>query len=257
LASGLLTKLPSSLDLDIVALDFPGHGQSSHKSLDGPSIVLADFVYYVYDALRRLEWETESVIMIGHSMGSAVALMFAAAFPLGKLIMLDSLGPQAKSANEVSKGIRAHIQARIRGKPHCSVYPNLDTAIETRCLTAKAFPGNQYINKETATALVERASFIREDDQLEFRHDQRLKWPSLLSLTDSQLDQIYRDVASLPTQTCVLIARDGMPFPSESIQRLKDLLQPKFFESLPGSHHFHADPDSSDAVVGAIVRFLE
>jgi pimeloyl-ACP methyl ester carboxylesterase len=243
--------------LDLVALDFPGHGRSSHKALDGPSVVLSDFVYYVYDAIQVLEWETESVIMIGHSMGSAVALLFAAAFPLGKLIMLDSLGPQTKSASELSKGVRAHIKARIRGKPPCSVYPDLDTAIETRCLSAKTFPGNQYISRETAAALVERASVIREDGQLEFLHDQRLKWPSLLSLTDSQLNQIYEDIASLPTETCVLTAKDGMPFPLDSIQRLKELLQPKVFESLPGSHHFHADPDSSDGVVDAILRFLD
>lgn len=252
-----MQKIPPSVDLDIVAIDLPGHGRSSHKALDGPSVVLADFVYYMYDALQELRWETESVTAIGHSMGSSVALMFAAAFQLGKLIMLDSLGPQTKTADEVSKAVRAHIKARIRGKPPLSVYPDLETAIETRCLTAKVFPGNQYISEETAKALVERASVIKDDGQLEFLHDQRLKWPSLLSLTDAQLDQIYMDVASHPTETCVLTAKDGMPFPSESIDRLEKLLRPKVLKSLPGSHHFHADPDTANGVVDSIVSFLE
>ncbi|KAG7348370.1 alpha/beta fold family hydrolase [Nitzschia inconspicua] len=256
LADGLLKKIPLSTDLDIVALDFPGHGLSSHKSLDGPSVVLADLVYYMYDALQSLNWETANLTVVGHSMGSSVALLFAAAFPLGKLIMLDSLGPQTKPADEISKSVRAHIKARIRGKPPSSVYPDLDTAIETRCLTATVFPGNQYISRETAKALVERASIIREDGQLEFLHDQRLKWPSLLVLTDAQLDQLYMDVASHPTETCLLTAQDGMPFPPDSISRIRELLQPKVVESLPGSHHFHADPDTADAVVDTIVSFI-
>jgi pimeloyl-ACP methyl ester carboxylesterase len=257
LADGLLKKLPSSaaFDLEIVALDFPGHGRSSHKADDGPSVVLADFVYYMYDALKQLQWETESVVAIGHSMGASVALMFAAAFPLGKLVLLDSLGPRTKPAEDVSKGVRAHIKARIRGKPPSSVYPDMETAIETRCLTPTTFPGNQYISKETATALVKRASVIQEDGKLQFLHDQRLHWPNLLVLTDEQLDQLYVDVVS--TQTCILTAKDGMPFPTDSINRIKKLMQPKVVESLPGSHHFHSDPDTVDGVVDAIVTFLK
>ncbi|KAL3934349.1 MAG: hypothetical protein SGARI_003424 [Bacillariaceae sp.] len=256
LANGLLTKLPSTVDLDIIAIDLPGHGISSHKSLDGTSTVAGEYVYYMYDALQQLQWETETVTAVGHSMGGMIALMFAAAFPLEGLIMIDSLGPMTKSADGVSKGVRNHIKTRIKGKPPSSVYPDFDTAVETRCLTAKAFPGNQYISKETATELVKRASLIREDGKLEFLHDQRLKWPSMLSLTDEHVEQIYRDVAASPASSCILLAQDGMPFPPASINRLKELMQPKVVKTLPGSHHFHADPDSAGSVTDTIVGFL-
>jgi hypothetical protein len=79
----------------------------------------------------------------------------------------------------------------------------------------------------------------------------------MISMTDRQLDQIYKDVASQSTKVCVLIAQDGMPFPQQSINRAKLILRPQIMEKLPGSHHFHSDPDSVDGVVGAIIKFLE
>jgi pimeloyl-ACP methyl ester carboxylesterase len=256
LVKGLMTKFPLATDVDVVAIDLPGHGTSSHKSLDGTSTVALDFVYYMYDALKQLEWEPETVTAIGHSMGSFISLTFTAAFSVKHLIMLDSLGPLTKPADTVSTGIRNHIKQRVKGKPPSSVYPDLETAIETRCLTATTFPGNQYISKETATELVKRASSVREDGQLEFLHDQRLKWPSMLWLTDEHVNQIYQDVDVSPTCACVLLAKDGMPFPPAWISRLRELMHPTVLETLPGSHHFHADPDTVGAVVDTIVDFL-
>lgn len=76
----------------VVALDFPGHGLSSHKSLDGPPTLFADAIFYVNEAVNQLKWDkSEPFTLIGHSMGSAVACLYAAAFPehIGKLVLLD------------------------------------------------------------------------------------------------------------------------------------------------------------------------
>jgi pimeloyl-ACP methyl ester carboxylesterase len=270
--------------VDVVAIDLPGHGRSSHKSLDGPSSVLADFVYYVYDALHQLGWNDEDIVCIGHSMGASISLMYAAAFPLSKMILLDSLGPRPEPTATVTKRLERHIRTRLKGKPPCSIYPDLETAIETRCLTATTFPGNQYISIETATSLVKRASVIEDDGKsLRFLHDQRLKWPSILCFTEEQLHQLYRDVATPknrrhggrsvgsataaggsdsngdsipPTSTCILLAEDGMPFSIEDVALAGQLMQAKVCQKLPGSHHFHSDPTTVDAVVDAIVQFL-
>ena len=55
LAPALVDELDGGVEL--VALDFPGHGRSSHKSLDGPTMLLMDYVYYVYDAIQQLQWD--------------------------------------------------------------------------------------------------------------------------------------------------------------------------------------------------------
>jgi len=40
----------------IVALDFPGHGLSGHKSSDGPPQLLAEYAYYVAELVEALQW---------------------------------------------------------------------------------------------------------------------------------------------------------------------------------------------------------
>lgn len=265
LGPSLLSKLSNDIcRVDLVVLDFPGHGKSSHKSLDGVSTILMDLVYYVHDAIHQLKWHNENdeedyvpPVLIGHSMGGAVSLMYASAFPTSKLILLDSLGPHTKKASDVVKGFQTHVQQRLKGKPPSSIYPSLENAIATRCATAKAFPGNQYISEETATELVTWASNILPNGTLQFHHDQRLKWASMLSLTDEQVHQLYQDVASSKTKSCLLLAKDGMPFPPAAIAKVKELLKPTVCEaSLPGSHHFHADPDTFQGVVDLIAAFL-
>ena len=82
----------TNTDVNVVCLDFLGHGHSSHKSLDGPSIVLSESAFYVAEAIEKLGWWKEDFnkrkkaadgsaqpinkdnvpfTLIGHSMGAA------------------------------------------------------------------------------------------------------------------------------------------------------------------------------------------
>ena len=321
-SSSTTTTRKVEIDIDMVALDFPGHGKSSHKSLDGPTSILMDYAYYIHEAIYLLGWDKNKrdgggCNLIGHSMGAAICLLYTAAFPdtVHKLVLLDSLGPQTKPTEQVVTGFRTHIQQRLTGKPKCSIYENLQVAIETRQATAKLFPGNhQYISKEAATELVLRASIPlslltenttttttntttttsttsdshdgnndRHNQRIQFLHDQRLKWTSMLSLTQEQVDQVCRDIASFSnnnnddddddddddgsddnnnnktrtTKTCILLAKDGMPFDSKDVNRMKELLKPTIMKTLSGSHHFHMDPDTCTGVTNEIIQFLE
>lgn len=244
-------------DVEVYCLDFPGHGTSSHKSLDGPGVVLMEYCYYLHEAIRQLNWDPADVTLIGHSMGAAVSLMYSAAFPVQNLILLDSLGPHPKPAKDVAKSLRQHITARSKGKAPQSIYPNVEKAIETRCLTAKAFPGNQYISKEAAKELVEGATKTLDAGRLEFQHDQRLKWTSIVFLAKEHVVQIYSDVGSSSTKTCVLLGADGMPFDEKSLAICQNTLKPTVMKTLPGSHHFHMDPDSADDVAKEVIEFLQ
>jgi pimeloyl-ACP methyl ester carboxylesterase len=252
LAPALVEQLPGNVDL--VAVDFPGHGYSFHKSLDGPPMLLMDYVYYVYDVVQQLHWQDENLTLIGHSMGAAVSLMYAATFPVHQLVLLDALGPQVTPG--VAKSLREHCKTRLKGKAPSSIYNSLTEAVDTRTLTAKAFPGNQYISKEAAKALVEGASTVLPDGRLQFLHDQRLKMRSILYLCQDQVDELYKEVGDSSCATCLLLADDGMPFESSKISHVRDLLSPKLFETLPGSHHFHMDASSAEGVAKAVVSFL-
>lgn len=242
--------------MELVALDFPGHGKSSHKPVDGPQVVLSEMAYYVAEAVRQLEWTQQSFSLIGHSMGAAIASLYAASFPeqIRSLVLLDGAGPLSRPAGDVAKHVRKHVLRRQTVSTKSPrVYSSIEQAIESRCQTARNFPGNQWLSTEAARDMVERATIAVETGGVRFVHDPRMQWPSIQYFTDEQTVGVLKHVQCA---TALLLAEDGWPFPDEQLKQVLDVLLPTKFAKLPGSHHFHADPDSYEQVGDEIVKFL-
>lgn len=247
---------------EVVALDFPGHGLSGHRPPEAPSIVLAEGVYAVAEVLQQLDWTSE-VTLVGHSMGAAIALMYAATFPdqMERLVLLEGAGPLEKPDEDLTKHMKAHVEKRLKGNRALygenakgpKVHASLEAAIETRMQTAQLSPGNQYLSRQAASEMVSRATRSVEGG-VEFLHDYRLTWPSLMYMTPSQVQALQ---SSVQCPTCLLLAKDGWPFDEERLEGTKGRLKPQQFAKLPGSHHFHADPDSAQAVAEHVLQFLE
>ena len=283
LAPRLIEKLQEHGEAELVAIDFPGHGWSSHRPLDGPTIVLSEGAYYIAEIIDALGWgddvNNDKVALIGHSMGGGMAITFAGAFPeqVSKVVSIDMYGPEPGKPENAAANIRSHVTQRRssmgpKGRPH-SLYPSLERAIERRQKSAQMAPGgNQYLSLEAATELVTRSTFAvykneeyvddnNEDDNengnnikgYRFRHDTRMLWPSLQYLTAEQIESIMKGVEC---PVCILAAEDGYPFAQERIDRAIENLKPEIYKILPGSHHLHADPDTADALVDAIYDFF-
>jgi pimeloyl-ACP methyl ester carboxylesterase len=251
-------KLAPSLhtpDTELVAMDFPGHGKSQHKSKDGPPLLLAEGAYYVGEVLHQLGW-TNDTTLIGHSMGAAIALTYAAAFPdqIHKLVLLEGAGPLSRDAQDVAHHVRRHVQRRLEGiiKPP-RTYPSIEKAAETRQTTATLSPGNQYLSKEAALELVMWAMKETPDGGFAFQHDPRLQWPSLLYMTHDQVEALQ---CAVQCPTALLLAQDGWPFDETQREGVLQRLRPILYDTLPGSHHFHADPDQADEVARRVEQFL-
>ena len=236
--------LDSYADTEIVALDFPGHGLSGHKSVDGPPQLLAEFAYYCCELIEAMEWakkrgnggdagmrtvvgnvqrstagedklpavasahddadgdaDEDKIILVGHSMGSGVAIVLAAAFPeyFSSLILLEG-GLVARNSQDAARHVRAACQRRLKSNrtlfpsvdksgedvPRSKVYRTLDSAVEARMSTAQRMPGDQYLSYDAAKDMVKRATVPaqkategRDSESVVFRHDPRLQWPSL------------------------------------------------------------------------------
>jgi len=137
-------------DIDIVAIDLPGHGFSSHKSPDGPPQLLSEYVLYTAEALHSLNWIDvdngrnnninsntqgntdgsgerigEGITLIGHSMGAGLVVLFAAAYPeyVNSIILLEGLGPVARKSVDAAQHARNAIQRRITSNR--KLYPEL------------------------------------------------------------------------------------------------------------------------------------
>jgi len=276
LAPKLLEK--SHQPIELVAVDLPGHGWSSHKPLAGPSIVLSEGVYYIADMLDALGWGIESnnnkkenddnqrISLIGHSMGGSLAVMFAGIFPehVSKVVSIDIYGPEPATIRKTASQMRSHVNLRramSKGKQH-AMYPSLERAAERRQKTATLNPGrHQYISLEASTELVTRAMepVYDENDNndtirgYKFKHDNRLLWPSIQYLTQDQIQCILEQVEC---PVCILAAQDGYPFAKDRIERVISTLEP-IHKTLTGSHHLHADPDTAQAVVDEICHFFD
>jgi pimeloyl-ACP methyl ester carboxylesterase len=65
-----------------IAVDLPGHGDS-----DGPPLLLNDVASTVHRLLRELA--IDRPVVVGHSMGAAVAGIYASTYPVAGVVMVD------------------------------------------------------------------------------------------------------------------------------------------------------------------------
>lgn len=203
-------------------------------------------------------------------MGGGIAMAYAGVYPeqIDKLVMLDVYGPLPGQADKTASVLKASIAARQKGIKSHRIYPSMERAVQARRMTAQKAPGNQRLSLEAATEMVSRAiepvRMAKEEDEKEpregdgggavqFRHDTRLVWPSLQYLMPEQVDHLARAVEC---PTCIVAGDDGWPFKEDAIDTALKLLDPDVHQVLPGSHHLHADPESSEAVLDVVHGFL-
>ena len=124
----------------------------------------------------------------------------------------------------------------VSDKKH-RIYPSLNEAVAARCKTAETYPGKQYLSEAAAREMV----------------DQRLTWPSIQYVTQEQVEGLYEDIQC---RTALFRATDGWPIEEPLIEKCLELLRPTVCKTLPGSHHFHADPDACEAVASEVIQFV-
>jgi pimeloyl-ACP methyl ester carboxylesterase len=263
-APALASRLPNA---DIYTLDLPGHGRSSSKNKDAPPMVQADLAYYVAEAMEQITHDNQRITLIGHSLGAGISSLYTAAFPeqIQTLILLDGAGLLARKPQDTALHVRNHIQSRkaFNQKPDNSnrIFPSLEIAIKTRMRNARSMPGNQYLSETAARELVLRATRPTPCGGLQFQHDPRFAWSSLQYMTWPQVEGIFETLGQAKPEhrlkIQILLAEQGWPFPETHIATCREKLRPESFRILPGSHYFHADPETADAVVEAMVEFLQ
>ena len=81
--------LAEKCQVECVAIDFVGHGQSDHFHEFNTFSIFATHTKAVLDALG---WEKPHIV--GHSMGANASVLFAGSFPerVDKLILIEGLG---------------------------------------------------------------------------------------------------------------------------------------------------------------------
>jgi pimeloyl-ACP methyl ester carboxylesterase len=104
--AGLAAELP---DWELLALDFAGHGESAHLPEGG----WYHFIDYLDDVVTALQ-DRPIDLLIGHSLGGAVATAWAAARPatVPRLALIEALGPLAGAPNTAVSALRQGLSER-------------------------------------------------------------------------------------------------------------------------------------------------
>ncbi len=238
-------------DKHIIAIDWPGHGNSSHKSLDAHY----HFVDWVYDLLQLFElnhWQ--QVDIVAHSMGGMVASAFAAAFPekVKSLTLIDSIGFVSTEAEQTTKQLRDGMLSRFKGSmlsnqqagaKKKNYHASVDSAVKARVNVSD-------LNYDNAKLIVERG-IVKEAQGYRWRSDARLRNTSPYRLTLKQAQQFIRDI-KCPVQ--LIYGSNGMDMVSLGIKHFGSLFKQFSSIELEGGHHVHME--QSQKTVDLINHFL-
>ena len=202
------------------------------------------FVDYVSDVMALAQaLGLERFDLIGHSMGGAVATLVAAAFPerIGRLVLIEALGPLARPAEACVADLRRAIDARLRLEhKQLKVHASRDEARRARMQV-------NGLSSAAAEALIERALMPAPGGYI-WSSDPRQTLPTPIHGTEAQYLELLEAIKA-PTLT-VFAEPPTAYLTGDDAERRLAALQPQQIERLPGSHHLHLeDPAPTAALI--------
>lgn len=228
-------------ELDLVALDSPGHGKSEHLPAGQPYNLLEQ-VGYVLGAADALGWQRFT--LIGHSLGACIAPFVAVAAPerVDKLVLLEALGPMTEAASELPERLRRATHAMRQDSSRLKrIYTSVEDAVDARLAATQ-------MQRPMARLLVER-QLRTVPGGFTWRYDSRLRLPSTYYLTEEQVLAVLRAVAQ---PALVVLAEDGYPRKRRGWRDRLSALPRATLVEVAGQHHMHMDDPgpSADAIRG-------
>lgn len=224
---GLAPLLP---ELDLVALDLPGHGHSQHRA-PGENYHFIDWVVVLFEAADALGFSRFS--LLGHSMGAAVAALAAGAVPerIERLALLEGLGPFTRTDDEYPDRVRATLNGRARGELPAHLYRDAsDAATRLRQVLTD-------LSQASAERLTARGTRTVKGGVV-WRSDPRLRWPTPQSFNEGQVQAFLRRITA---DSLLVRARDGYPFDQGMLTRRVQSLPNLRVVEVEGGHHVHLE----------------
>jgi pimeloyl-ACP methyl ester carboxylesterase len=213
-----------------IAVDLPGHGHSSHL----PQLAhyhFLDGVLHLYEICEKLG--LERVALVGHSMGGALGMLYAGAFPerVARFVSIDAFGSLVRApelaAAAFAEAVLEHVRRRESKK---TLFATVDEALKARAAVSDCAP-------ELLRPIVER-SLQAVDGGFRWCSDARLRLPGLLRMSPDQVASFLRAVRA---PTLVLKAEQGLSFVDVALRELGPLLPGMELVVLPGGHHLHLE----------------
>jgi len=222
----------------MVALDLPGHGNSSHRS-ERHFYGMWDYVTAAASVVDALN--ADRVWVIGHSLGGIIAGMWAVADDrIERAVWLDVVGGLSREPEDTAVEWKNAIQTWRRANSRVPKYRDFDAAVEARMLGPLTISESLRVSEFIAQTLSERG--IRKQEQhFSWKNDKCLTLPSPLRMTEAQLQNM---LAAIPQPTLILLAEKGwMSHQPELLRDRLAQLQNHRVEYWQGGHHFHMEEE--------------
>ncbi|HET7570706.1 MAG TPA: alpha/beta hydrolase [Gammaproteobacteria bacterium] len=213
----------------VIALDLPGHGGSAHLNAQARRYHIVDQVDNVQDFADALGLDRFD--LLGHSLGAGIASLTAAAAPgrIGKLLLIEGLGPLADDCSGTLMRWRRASAERSRKRRSPKVFASIEDAVAARTATGD-------LDADEVRPIVERN--LREiDGGHVWRSDPRLRLSTPLRVEESQLRRV---LAGIDATTVLLLAEPATPYlPSELMAARAACVSDIRVEHVAGPHHLH------------------
>lgn len=224
----LLAPLLSNYQL--VAVDYPGTGYSSHY----PPGVLPNWkndALLMLQLLDQLQWQRFDII--AHSLGSLLANILAIARPkhIRKIVFLDILGPTINFIEQGTTNLLRDVNTFLDYDKHQrTIFASLDAAIQDRMTI-----GN--ISYQAAQALVNRG-MIKIPQGWVWTFDPRLR---CVSSTVPYEDELRTMLKGINVPVCLIRGHHGVSYPEPIFRGRAECIKDLRIHEVQGSHHLHLD----------------
>jgi len=244
-AASFVPLAPLLGEIELVALDLPGHGASAHlpPAADYTLVASARAALAVADALG---WTRFAVL--GHSMGAASATLLAAAAPerVQRLALIEALGgltaPESDTAQRLRDAFAANAEpAGTRRR----VFPDIATAARARRQAGEL--------GQAAPRLLAERNLAPAGEGYAWRSDPRLTRPTAVRLTEGQMRDV---IASIECPVRLIHAEPAYRFfPQAAREARSACLRDVEVFGIEGGHHLHMD--APETIAPLLREFLQ
>ena len=233
-------------ELNLIAIDFAGHGLSDHR---------ADGVHYhpLYDmqdvlaVANQLNWHQFNVM--GHSMGASIASELSAMFPdrIRRAIQIDGfVATGGNTAEDRIEQSRVAIEKILNPHHKAKVFDSIEAM-------AKRVTEATDQTMDAARVLVARGHRAVAGG-ISWRTDPRIRYPTPLRHSREHIDLMLRDATS---PSLLIVAEQGDEWYQGEIE-LAMVHHPNLtVRRMPGPHHIHLEPDYVEQVATFVREFME
>jgi pimeloyl-ACP methyl ester carboxylesterase len=220
----------------LIAIDFPGHGHSSHLP-EGCHYHFYDGIFNVLEVIKALN--LKQTHLLGHSMGACLASLIAAVAPeqILSMALIEGLGPFSNPESTAREQLAKYAD-KICKEQHKKArpYPSLEQAA-----LARAERG--YLAQEFVEILAQRG--LQEKEQAYYwRHDRRLLISSPLTMTEGQ---VLACLQGIRAKSCLIWASEGFEYNPKLMQKRVEAVSNLQVYSLEGGHHIHMEQPATVA----------